>query len=61
MKKEVKAMFVRERECKHSVRYVNVDEGDKLITPTIYITRTTLADLGNPNKLMITVSTDIAD
>ena len=51
----LQAKFVKERECKHSVRYASVDEIGKSISPIIYIGKEALKVLGNPKVVKITI------
>ncbi len=56
--KKVTQTFKRERECKGSVRYVpdeaQVPAGTEL-TSVVYLQRSLLAQLGNPQNLKVTV------
>jgi hypothetical protein len=56
--KKVTQVFKRERECKGSVRYVpdaaQVPAGTELTT-VIYLQRSVLAKLGDPQSLKLTV------
>jgi len=56
MNPEVKAKFKRERECKHSVRYIAVDAEGENISSVIYINKTALKDLNNPAIVTVTIS-----
>jgi len=52
---KLSAVFTRERECKHSVRYKPIDETGETITSLVYIKKQLLSDLNYPNKLKITI------
>ncbi len=58
MDKKVTQMFKRERECKGSVRYVpdpsQVPMGTELTT-VVYVQRSVLTSLGDPQSLKLTV------
>ena len=55
MGKTIKATFKKERECKHSTRYVPVDEIGESISAVIYVSKVALTELGNPKAVTVTV------
>jgi hypothetical protein len=50
----IELTFRRERETKNTVRYQE-DEGGPGAVETIYVRKTALAGLGNPEKLRLTI------
>ena len=55
MSKTVKATFVKERECKHSVRYKPICDIGRSITAVLYLMNTVLEELGRPESIELTI------
>ncbi len=57
--KEVTLQFVKERETKNTVRYEEVEqETMALAVGTLYVQKHLLKQMGNPEKLSVTISVD---
>ena len=54
---KIKAKFKKERACKHSTRYIPVDDVGKGVTAVIYVNKIALNDLGDPATVTVTVET----
>ena len=52
----VSALFKKERQCKHSLRYTPVDEEGKKITAVVYLMNDSVIELNNPAEILITIT-----
>ncbi len=53
--KEVKGIFIAERKCKHSRRYVAKDDEAKSLATVIYVNNDAVAQLENPKEIHVTM------